>query len=174
MLWVFCGIVLAYGLLKTPITGLTSGADQDVFTIVVTALAAILVLGWEAALQHATPVPKNPRVTSDRPAPSPAPTGIEHMEYLVRLIGKDPDWISFSSAREIAGAFFLAGDRDKRADEYLTLGLLGTIVVVAAAGGIVLLLSGKEIPTGMLALGAIAAGLLAGSLVMAGSTGPAP
>ncbi len=44
----------------------------------------------------------------------------------------------------------------------LTLALLGTIVAVAAAGGIVLLLSGKEIPAGMLALGAIAAGLLAG------------
>ncbi|MGA7798391.1 MAG: metal-dependent hydrolase [Methanoregula sp.] len=174
MLWVSCGVVLAYGFLKISLTGLASGAEQDAFTVVVIALAAILMARWEAALKSATPVPEQPDLACDHPVPSPAATGIERMEYLVRLIGKDPDRISFSSAREIAGAFPPAGDQNNRAGEYLTLALLGTIVAVAAAGGIVLLLSGKEIPAGMLALGAIAAGLLAGSLVMAGSTGPAP
>ncbi len=174
MLWVFCGIVLAYGLLKMSLTGLASGADQDAFTLVVIALAAILMIRWGAALKNAHPVPEKPRLTCDSPAPSPAVTGIEHMEYLVRLIGKDPDRTSFSSAREIAGAFPLAGDRDNRAGDHLTLALLGTIVIVAIAGCIVLLLSGKDIPDGMLAIGGIATGLLAGHLVMAKSTGPVP
>ena len=91
MLWVSCGVVLAYGFLKISLTGLASGAEQDAFTVVVIALAAILMARWEAALKSARSVPEKPQPACESPVPSPAATGIERMEYLVRLTGKDPE-----------------------------------------------------------------------------------
>jgi membrane-bound metal-dependent hydrolase YbcI (DUF457 family) len=174
VLWLFCGIVFAYALLNLPLSGLASGADQEAFTIMVMALAAILLRRWEAAIQTAPPVPKNIPAVRDQPVPSPAVTGIERLEYLVRLVGEDPGRISLSSAQEIARAFRLPDGQDNLFHDHLILALLGTIMIVTIAGGIVLFLCGAEIPEGMLAIGGIALGLFAGHLVMANYTGPAP
>jgi hypothetical protein len=174
VLWVLCGIVLACGLFKIPLTVLSiKNTDQYAFTAVVIALAAILMVRWEAALQRLRPMPENLQKTPGLPVPAPPVTGIDRMECLVRLAGRDPRGISLAAAKEIVRAYWLPDERKDRSAYHLTLILLAIIIIATAAGGIVLVTGGKEIPEGMLALGAIAAGLLAGLLVMSENTGPA-
>ena len=107
VLWVLCGIVLACGLLKIPLQDLAvKSADQYAFTIVIIALAAILIVRWETVLKNARPVPEKRQTAHVRPYPAgPAVREIERMEYLVRLAGKDPDQTTLAAAKEIAATY---------------------------------------------------------------------
>ena len=63
-----CGIVLACGLLKIPLEYVDiTKSDQYAFTIVIIALAAVLVARWEAALKNANPVPGKRQTDRVRP-----------------------------------------------------------------------------------------------------------
>ena len=75
-----CGIVLACGLLKIPLEYVDiTKPDQYAFTIVIIALAAVLVARWEAALKNAHPVPGNRQTGSSGPIP-------------VRLVARSSAW----------------------------------------------------------------------------------
>jgi len=113
VLWGLCGIVLACGLLKIPLKDLAvESADQYAFTIVIIALAAILIVRWEAVLKNAHPVPEKRQTAHVRPYPAgPAVREIERMEYLVRLAGKDPDRTTLAAAKEIAATYGSSRDR---------------------------------------------------------------
>jgi hypothetical protein len=175
VLWVFCGIILACGLLKVPLSDLAvKSADQYAITIIVITLAAILIIRWEAVLKRAPAEPENPRIAGGKPVLSPAVKGIERVEYLVKLVGKDPNRISLTEAKYFAIAYKSSDGRENRSLGNLTLALLGTIIAVTTLGGLILFACGKEIPGAMLALGAIAAGLLAGSRLMLKNTESAP
>jgi hypothetical protein len=175
VLWVFCGIILACGLLKVPLSDLAvKSADQYAITISVITLAAILIIRWETVLKSAPAEPENPRMARGKPVLSPAVNGIERVEYLVKLVGKDPSRISLTEAKDFAIAYQSSDGRENRSLGNLTLALLGTIIAVTTSGGLILFACGKEIPGAMLALGAIAAGLLAGSRLMLKNTESAP
>jgi inner membrane protein len=175
VLWVLCGMVIACGLLKIPLEDLAiSNPDQYAFTAVILALAVLLLMRWETALRHARPVPKNLQERHGRRVPAPPVTVIDRMACLVRLAGRDPDLISLTAAREIVSANVVPGDPMNRSIHQMTLLIVTAVVAITAAGGIVLLAGGRGIPAGMLATGAVAAGLLAGLLVTSVKTGPVP
>jgi voltage-gated potassium channel Kch len=152
-LWVMYGIVLVCGLLKIPFRYLAIfQPDQYAFTLVIIALAAILVIRWEKALENINAAPHHEPVT-DRPGP------------LVREFDSNKDMIkeanpaSQAKGNEMAARSGLA---DNRSLQTMALGHLYIIGAVTAAGCILLFVAGNAFPRGvMVVIGAIAAGFLA-------------
>jgi hypothetical protein len=152
-LWAIYGIVLACGLLKIPFRYLAIfQPDQYAFTLVIIALAAILVIRWENALKNINAAPHHEPV-NDRPGP------------LVWEFDSNKDMIrvanpaSQAKGNEMAARYGLA---DNRILHTMAPGHLYIIGAVTAAGCILLFVAGNAFPRGvMVVIGAITACFLA-------------
>jgi hypothetical protein len=114
---------------------------------------------------------------SSAPAPEEAPSArgrnifgaavseVQRVEDLLRYLGKDPDLITLSEAKEIAHILSYSSHRDERNFYRWFFAILGIFVVVAIISMAILALNGKTIPDGLIVIGSVAMGLFAGVLV---------
>lgn len=93
---------------------------------------------------------------------------VQKLEDLLRSMGKDPDKIPLSEAKEIARIVCCAKETQDRKFYRWVFVVLGIFVAVAIAGSLILSLLEKPVPEGMIVLGSFALGLFAGILVMYG------
>ena len=103
--------------------------------------------------------------TAQTITPGTSGSEVQKIEVALRSVGKDPNTTSLSEAREIARLLESAKFHDEKKFYKQVLIILGIFVIAAVVGMVILALSGKAIPDGLIALGSAALGLFAGILV---------
>jgi lysylphosphatidylglycerol synthetase-like protein (DUF2156 family) len=99
-------------------------------------------------------------------------TDFQRIEDIVRLMGKDPEKISISEAKEIA-RILGHSNRNVSRDEYRSyylwfFSILGIYVTASIVGIVVITLYGKTVPISLVVIASIALGLFTGVLAMSG------
>jgi len=99
-------------------------------------------------------------------------TDFQRIEDILRLMGKDPEKISISEAKEIArilGHSSRNASREEYRSYYLWFfSILGIYVTASIVGIVVITLYGKTVPESLVVIASIALGLFAGVLAMSG------
>lgn len=165
---ILCGAAVFCFLWKIPLTDLAvKSADQYFMAITLLALAAFLLYFWELRLYGRSPA-HGPKPAEDSVYIPSGPLSRELMrlDCLVRALGAEPSWVSFTSAVETAAAQGIISDPPEEPDNiFLTRITLGGIIVIWAAGCVLLLICGKVVPVGFLVPGLVATGLIVGHLI---------
>jgi membrane-bound metal-dependent hydrolase YbcI (DUF457 family) len=164
-LWALYGIVLACGLMRVPFRYLAIfQPDQYAFTLVIIALAAILVIRWEEALKDIDGASHNEPVN-------------DQSGSMIRDFDRGKNQIrqanpaSQATENEMAAGYGSAGNRRLHPR---VPGHLYIIGAVTAAGCILLFVAGNAFPRGvMVGIGAIAAVFLAGYVALTQTTSDA-
>jgi hypothetical protein len=92
----------------------------------------------------------------------------QKIENALRSMGKDPATTSLSEAKEIAHLLSYSSHHVDRTFYRWIFAVLGIFVVVTVIGMVIIALSGKTIPDGLVVIGSVALGLFAGVLVTSG------
>ena len=97
--------------------------------------------------------------------PGTSGSEVQKIEDALRSVGKDPNTTSLSEAREIARLLDNAKSHGDKKFYKQVMIVLGIFVIASVVGMVILALSGKAIPDGLIALGSAALGLFAGILI---------